>query len=304
MNSIDFGVFYSGKIPIKSIGDTLGLTYIVDRLYKTKGLRSKILTTIPEIFLNNPFVDILPIGSDVKNHLTPCLEYSCNIIEHYSTQFNLEIIKNSKPILYVSQDEINYAKNELKEFSSIKKIAVNSTNCVVFLDSGKIILHGLNINAPEKRFPENENEKQIVSFALTAHFLIYIESNFKLVYYKIDDAISVLEFKKEVTISQVNSNFNGTKLILIDNSNQGYLFLSREEVLKPIPEWPSNITRIIWDAKDNNLFTILKDDKIYSYIIVNSINGIEAKPVLEYLSLDQKDNSLSITLVDRSIKPI
>jgi ADP-heptose:LPS heptosyltransferase len=124
MNSIDFGVFYSGKIPIKSIGDTLGLTYIVDRLYKTKGLRSKILTTIPEIFLNNPFVDILPIGSDVKNHLTPCLEYSCNIIEHYSTQFNLEIIKNSKPILYVSQDEINYAKNELKEFSSIKKIAV------------------------------------------------------------------------------------------------------------------------------------------------------------------------------------
>ncbi len=114
----------------------------------------------------------------------------------------------------------------------------------------------------------------------------------------------MLEYKKEVTISQVNSNFNGTKLILIDNSNQGYLFLSREEVLKPIPDWPSNITRIIWDAKDNNLFTILKDDKIYSYIIVNSINGIEAKPVLEYLSLDQKDNSLSITLVDRSIKPI
>jgi ADP-heptose:LPS heptosyltransferase len=123
MDFIDLGIYINNS-PIGSIGDTLGLTYVVDELYKTKGLKSKIVTRIPELFLNNPFVDILPINSNVANHLTPCYNYECNIVKHYASQLGLNFSENPKPILYLNEDEINYAKNELKEYNSIKKIAV------------------------------------------------------------------------------------------------------------------------------------------------------------------------------------
>ena len=100
------------------------------------------------------------------------------------------------------------------------------------------------------------------------------------------------------------SNFNGTKLIIIDNNSQAYLFLSREESIKPIENWPKNCKSVMWDSQDLNLFVVIKEDKLCPFIIINNIEGIFAKPVYEYLSIDQANPNISETLIDRAIKPI
>lgn len=151
------------------------------------------------------------------------------------------------------------------------------------------MLHQISNQYQEKKFPENDNDKNIVSFCLTQHFLIYIDALHRLRYYNVQDQVFILDFKKEITIQKVFPNNHGTKLVLLDTNNKGYLFQTKEESIHLIKDWPSNCQNVLWDAKDNNLFTVLKDDKIYPYIVINSIKGVEAVPIYEYLYIDQND---------------
>ena len=40
------------------------------------------------------------------------------------------------------------------------------------------------------------------------------------------------------------------------------------------------------------------------YIVMNNISGVVAQPVYEYLQINQTDPAISVTLIDRSIKPL
>jgi ADP-heptose:LPS heptosyltransferase len=112
------------KYPIQSIGDTLGLTTLIKEIYNTTGFKSSIATLVPEIFKNNPYVEKVYTGHFAESELTPCTEYSCNIIQNYFTQFSLPSPENPIPEIYLSDDEKEYAQKELEEFKDKKKIAV------------------------------------------------------------------------------------------------------------------------------------------------------------------------------------
>ena len=47
-------------------------------------------------------------------------------------------------------------------------------------------------------------------------------------------------------------------MIVIDNNSKGHLFISRDESIIPIQDWPENSQKVIWDIKDTNLFTVVK----------------------------------------------
>lgn len=125
MNTGIFGYGPKGKpMPIGSIGDTLGLTPIIKKVYELTGFKSTIATLLPEVFENNPYVEKVYMGQDAESKLSPCTKYSCNIIQHYFNQFSLPLPEDPSPELYLSDSEIKYAQEELKEFEGKKKIAI------------------------------------------------------------------------------------------------------------------------------------------------------------------------------------
>lgn len=119
----DLGVFLSNS-PIRSIGDTLGLTSLVKEIYNKTGYKSTISTFLPEIFENNPYIKKTYTGSTAELKLTPCTQYKCNIIQHYFSQVNLPVPKKIVPEIYLNEDEIAYAKVHLQKYKGNKIIAV------------------------------------------------------------------------------------------------------------------------------------------------------------------------------------
>jgi hypothetical protein len=68
--------------------------------------------------------------------------------------------------------------------------------------------------------------------------------------------------------------------------------------------WPKGGQKVIWDSRDNRIFSVIHEEKLYPFVIVNSLKGQCAIPVYEYLSVDQENPEPSFTIIDRSILPI
>ena len=66
------------------------------------------------------------------------------------------------------------------------------------LENGKLIVSQFSNASFEKRFPESDSDKNIISFTITANFLIYVDASSRLRYYNLIDQTFILDFKKEV----------------------------------------------------------------------------------------------------------
>lgn len=118
------GIFYD-RMLVQTIGDTLGLTPIIEKLYQETKKQAVVSTLVPDVFLNNPYIKSVNDFPYPETSLTPCLFYNCNIIQNYANQLNLSIPVDARPKIYLSKDEIEYGKDVLKEFKDYKKIAVS-----------------------------------------------------------------------------------------------------------------------------------------------------------------------------------
>lgn len=136
MEDIVIGATVHGGI-IYSIGDTLCLTPIIEEISKRKNQLITVSTSIPELFYNNPYIKEIVNTNNLTidiSHSLPyySVEYSSNVVDFYAERANIELPKDRKPKIYLSNTEIEYGKNELKEFNGFKKIAVSvktSTEC-------------------------------------------------------------------------------------------------------------------------------------------------------------------------------
>jgi ADP-heptose:LPS heptosyltransferase len=120
-------LYFSG-----AIGDTLGVTAILPQLVTKTNSKIDVFTKFPELFINNPYINTSNVLNTSNTNIQPCLTYDCNIVNHYATQLQLTYNKQLHPELYLTETEIEYAKNELNEFNGFKKIAVclySSADC-------------------------------------------------------------------------------------------------------------------------------------------------------------------------------
>lgn len=130
MFNISLGVFVTMddgvRYPIRSIGDTLGLTALLPTISGKYNTQIDICTLVPEIFNNNPYVSNVhhPLMHPTDIKLEACTTYECNIIQNYSNQLGISSLINPTPKLYLSIEEQQYAKKQLQEFKDKKKIAV------------------------------------------------------------------------------------------------------------------------------------------------------------------------------------
>lgn len=136
MEDIIIGVTVHGGI-IYSIGDTLCLTPIIEALSKQKNQLITVSTSIPELFYNNPYIKEIVNTNNLTidiSHSLPyhSVEYSSNVVEFYAERAGITLPKDHKPRLYLSNDEIKYGRDVLREFEGFKRIAVcltTSTYC-------------------------------------------------------------------------------------------------------------------------------------------------------------------------------
>jgi len=115
-----------------AIGDTLGITAILPQLSSRTTSKINVFSKFPELFLNNPYVETSNTLNEANINIQPCITYDCNIVNYYSTQLQLTYDKKMRPELYLTDSEIEFAKQELSEFQGFKKIAVclySSADC-------------------------------------------------------------------------------------------------------------------------------------------------------------------------------
>lgn len=110
-----------------ALGDTLAITAAVKKLYELHNEKISVATRYPDIWENNPYVNEIlqyEYNTYYSKNISPCRTWDCNIIQNCFNQLGLKYNKNILPELYLSNDEILYSKDILKNYESNKKIAV------------------------------------------------------------------------------------------------------------------------------------------------------------------------------------
>lgn len=108
-----------------AIGDTIGITASLKKLYEVEGRKIDLYTKFPEIFHNNPYVSSSNLLNPLADtNLSPCKKYNCNIVKYYASQLNLEYDDSFRVKIFLTEEEIAGAKIELNEFEGCKKVAV------------------------------------------------------------------------------------------------------------------------------------------------------------------------------------
>lgn len=86
---------------------------------------------------------------------------------------------------------------------------------------------------------------------------------------------------------QIFPNFSGTRIVAINNKNQGFLFESATENMFRIAGFPEKTEKVIWDQKDPNLFATTEQETMLTFLInKNNLNGESIAPVPELLSIE------------------
>lgn len=125
-NDISIGIAFTQPDTLcNSVGDTLGLTPVIERLSIEKQQKITVCTIVPELFYNNPYVARIINYPYPSINILPCRQVPCNIVRYYGKQTNIELPIKIKPKIYLTDNEIEYGKNMLKIFDGSKKIAVS-----------------------------------------------------------------------------------------------------------------------------------------------------------------------------------
>lgn len=97
----------------------------------------------------------------------------------------------------------------------------------------------------------------------------------KIRYFHLDDRTFVVEYKPaDCQIVKIYPNFSGTRVICFDSKGLAYLFEAASEQFFGLEHFPERAEKVLWDQKDPNLFAVLSNDQLLSFIInKNNING-------------------------------
>jgi len=119
------GGYYHGTL-CSSVGDSLGMSPIIEKLNELHQQKIVVCTAVPELFLNNPFVKEISSDLNPTIRLEPCRFVACNIIQHYASQTGVEVPREIRPKIYLSPEEIEYGKKIVEEFGGSKIITVST----------------------------------------------------------------------------------------------------------------------------------------------------------------------------------
>ncbi|XP_014256519.1 WD repeat-containing protein 19 [Cimex lectularius] len=142
-----------------------------------------------------------------------------------------------------------------------------------------------------KIFPEPGEQMNITCHALTTDFLVYASDLGDIRLFGLDDWKLIREYKHSISIKGLYSDLVATRVIIIDNKMEGYLYSPVHNEMVLIPEFPTTTTGALWDQcpADRNVFIAFDSTTVYTFVhIRDSIDGPKIEKVGETkLPVDQ-----------------
>ena len=155
--------------------------------------------------------------------------------------------------------------DEQEYLGKVDRICLNERYTAVLSD-GRITLHQIEPNrdpANQRRtFPEREDGAfaRATAMALTENFLLYGTQAGTVEFFYLDQQewaiLSGAELRHSTAIKALYPNYLGTRVVVIDASNQGFIYNSVSAELTPIPAFPTHVQHVMWDTADKNVFMV------------------------------------------------
>jgi hypothetical protein len=127
MGDISIGMAFNNPDRLcTSVGDTLCISAVLEKLYEEKKERF-IMSTLPQLYdlwVNNPFVKSINSNVYPMINMIPCRQVPCNIVHYYAMQLNMVLPEPLVPKIYLTDNEIEWGKSQLREFEGHKKIVL------------------------------------------------------------------------------------------------------------------------------------------------------------------------------------
>ncbi|KAG4079385.1 hypothetical protein HA402_008077 [Bradysia odoriphaga] len=166
--------------------------------------------------------------------------------------------------------------------AQIREVRVNSLHCAV-LCGGQIMLHPIESQNPATKdqqpqlFPNSIHgmqESVISCLAMTSDFLIFASDLGNLVYFSLENWTPVIKYRHAMGIKQLFADCEGTKLVFIDDHNQGYVYTPANEDVVLIPQFPKTTLGVLWDYAKPSTFVAYDDKVCITYVFVkHSVDG-------------------------------
>ena len=125
--------------------------------------------------------------------------------------------------------------------------------------------------------------------------IIFCTSTGKIKFFNIQDLsfATNLEFQHNCSIHQIYPNNTGTRVVYVDEKNNGFLFNPASYDLTLFPDFPSNVQTIMWDQSEKNLILIFDGNNFHTYVYAHlTIRG----PMLMKLGPLEIDESGGVSM--------
>ncbi|CAH2300032.1 WD repeat-containing 19 isoform X1 [Pelobates cultripes] len=187
--------------------------------------------------------------------------------------YHLAVGMNNRAWFYgLSENGVDKLK-DMEYLGSVASMSLNSDYAAALFE-GKVQLHmiesdGLDQEERETRlFPKTDDTYRILCHALTGDFLIYGTNTGLIKYFYLEDWQFVNEYRHNVSVKKIFPDASGTRLVLIDEKADGFVYCSMNHNLYEIPNFSPTIKGILWEnwPVDKGVFCAYDEDKIYTYV--------------------------------------
>ncbi|XP_019956067.1 WD repeat-containing protein 19 isoform X1 [Paralichthys olivaceus] len=231
------------------------------------GTRLAYLTSLLEVTVSNQVEGETPVAIEVD------VEPTFIAVGPYHVAVGM----NNRAWFYALVDhEPGFKK--LKDFEYLGTIASMCLNSdyAAALFEGKVQLHMIEGKDHEEKkqmklFPDDDRNGRILCHALTADFLYYGTDSGNVVCVLVEDWENVSSYTHSVGVRKVFPDLNGTRLVFIDDKNNGFLLspANKKDPCIELPNFSPTITGVLWDNwhADRGMFVAYDNDKVYTYAL-------------------------------------
>ena len=145
---------------------------------------------------------------------------------------------------------------EKEYLSTVDKICING-QVAAMLGGNFLFVHVIDEKAGENRsirFPENEGDGAVTCAELSSEFAVYGDSSGSIVHFLLEDWKEVNKFQHQCGVHSIWANPSGMRLVMLDVNRDAFVYNPLNDQMLPIQGWPHNVTSVLWDLVDTNVF--------------------------------------------------
>ncbi|XP_075715308.1 WD repeat-containing protein 19 [Rhinoderma darwinii] len=230
----------------------------------TSGTKIAYLTSLLEVTVCNPVEGELPI--------TVSVEVEPNFVA--VGPYHVAVGMNNRAWFYALTENVVERLKDMEYLGTVASMCLNSDYAAALFE-GKVQLHMIEsepLDSQEERetrlFPSTDEKYRILCHALTGDFLIYGTNTGLVKYFYLEDWQYVNEYRHPVSVKKIFPDASGTRLIIIDEKTEGFVYCPQNDNLYEIPNFSPTIKGILWEnwAMDKGVFCAFDDDKVFTYV--------------------------------------